>query len=173
MRSFGRFFVLVGLVWCIGIAPASAIDNTSSNTIIVTAEVLPIKSIILDSEGAIKKIISNSEKDGQLKAYLDEEFEQETFLTPEIETQYEKIKQTYNLSKIGQVYPTVTEIDIAQSQLLSEVLTASEPAAVNISPLIKFENTVVAKLVNTDRIYSLQTATGIEKIGLGFSLQGS
>jgi len=104
MRSFGRFFVLVLLVLSVSNDPATAVEIQNTGTVMVAASVPPIRYVYVDEAMKITKIVSNSDQNTPPRVFAAINPVVEVAMTPEIEAQYLKLKSSYNLSRVGEVY---------------------------------------------------------------------
>lgn len=94
-KRLAKVFLIVALLG-VSIAPATAAaENVSVTQVItVTAVVAPMRSIVVNDQGQMIKIYSNTDQDITPKVYLNTAPGPQKTLTPELQAQYAKIIST-------------------------------------------------------------------------------
>ncbi len=165
------------MVFAASSAPATAMGPAQSESINVSAEVLPTKTIFIDTAGRIVKIISNSETDGQLKVFLSDDLKHETMLSAEIKKQYSYLAEYYDLNKVGVVYPLNIKVSNLTSEVSPETLVVqtNEIKASNNHITGEVEQrALTVQVIKTENTYLTQSAASIFiTTSSSFNLQGS
>lgn len=103
MKRVGALLVSIMLVG-VAIAPSASAETLQVNggKLQVSAQVNPVHSIVVDHNGVIQQIASNTNGTASLKVFLND-YNQESQLSPEIQTQYDRILPN-GTAFIGVVY---------------------------------------------------------------------
>jgi hypothetical protein len=102
-----RFSSFLGIVLSLVVftsTPAMAISQSITQSVTISGVVAPAKYVYVDNNLKIKKIVSNCNSDAPITVLTDAKPVAILPLTDDVNSQYEFIRSSYDLNKIGTVY---------------------------------------------------------------------
>ncbi len=76
----------------------------TSGGVMITAVIAPVRDILVNNQGVIQQIVSNTSEDVSPKVYQSSFHASQTTLSPDVNKQYQKIMLTVDTKRTGIVY---------------------------------------------------------------------